>query len=213
MNQGMQDDFKRDGLVSQLVRRIGDLEAFEREFRLKQFGSGGGNFTLIDDQVLAADSASVTFAAIPGTYKHLMFEVSVRASHVGAADFLVGRFNGDAGNNYYSLSAAIRHSASLTTVERVGTSSGLIAIATGTTAGAGDVASQSITIPDYASTTFNKGWVTPAAYTSPRSAGNISIRYIGGEWISNAAITDIVFTMDGGSNILAGSRFTLYGLS
>ena len=42
MNNSMRDDFKRDGLVSQLVRRIGDLEAFEREFRLKQFGSGGG---------------------------------------------------------------------------------------------------------------------------------------------------------------------------
>lgn len=39
MNRSMQDDFKRDGLVSQLLRRISDLEAFKREFRLKQFGT------------------------------------------------------------------------------------------------------------------------------------------------------------------------------
>lgn len=43
MNQGMQDDFKRDGFVSQLMTRLGRLEAFEREFRLKKFTGSGGN--------------------------------------------------------------------------------------------------------------------------------------------------------------------------
>lgn len=37
MNQGMQDDFKRDGFISQLMKRLSRLEAFEREFRLKRF--------------------------------------------------------------------------------------------------------------------------------------------------------------------------------
>lgn len=38
MNRSMQDDFKRDGFISQLMTRLARLEAFEREFRLKQFG-------------------------------------------------------------------------------------------------------------------------------------------------------------------------------
>lgn len=42
MNNSFNEDFKNDGLISNLVRRISELERFEREFRLKKFGTGGG---------------------------------------------------------------------------------------------------------------------------------------------------------------------------
>lgn len=38
MNPSMQEDLKRDGLFSQIMRRITRQEEFEREFRLKKFG-------------------------------------------------------------------------------------------------------------------------------------------------------------------------------
>lgn len=210
MNNSMRDDFKRDGMFTQIMKRITDLEAFEREFRLKQFGSGGGgNYTLISDQVLAAGSLTITFSGISQSYKHLIMITNLRSN--GATGIANVQFNGDASAVYSSILQFINNAAV-----------GFIQVINGTAGdfcfseNAGGIANAfrptHVTIPDYTGSTF-KSWTGTGHAPGAGTTGNIYNFFIGGHWKNTAAITDIVLTEKGGGTFSIGSRATLYGLS
>lgn len=208
MNRGLQEDFKRDGMFSQIIKRISDLEAFEREFRLKQFGGAAG-LTMIDDQVLAASAASFSFVGIPATYKHLKIEFSARSDRAAGSDAVKIAYNGDAGNNYVGL---IQWGAGQNEQAAAGAPFTFTFISAATSP-ANWFNNSEITIFDYANTVTYKSYQARGMQTVTNVAGNFYIYDGMGIWLSLAAINEISIYPNIGPNFVAGSRATLYGIS
>jgi len=61
-------------------------------------GSSSGGDTVISDQTLGADTQTISFTSIPGTYTHLRLFVLLRTD--SANNDIGVRFNNDAGANY-----------------------------------------------------------------------------------------------------------------
>lgn len=157
-------------------------------------GGGGGAVALISNQTLVATAASVTFSAIPGTYRELWLTINTLSSAAAAARL---RFNGDTGANY-----------SHDRVNRFGSSSanGATSIDVGsvdTVAGA-----IRVEIPNYSGATITKG-LCGNGYVL--SGGTPVAEYCGGTWNNTAAITSItLFPSTGVFSV--GASFSLYGV-
>lgn len=163
--------------------------------------SGGGNFTLISDVILAADSASFTFTSIPQTHKHLM--VIYNGNYPNSDDFSV-KFN-DTGSYAHTVYRAYE-SNSITVWSSGGFAAGVLAESS-----IGWV-SVSVLIPSYSRTSIEK--VALSQYHG--MATSSGYRRVGGSAIQSgvySAITSLTFINRLGNPLKSGSRFTLYGLS
>lgn len=161
---------------------------------------------LISDQVLGADAASVVFSSIPQTFKHLEVRASVRSTLAAtSADRLWIRVNGDTSANY-STSRLIGNGAAVVSDTQGGTGCE-IGYTYGATATANLYSAHRIEFPNYT-----------AAYTkafdgtfAARLNGSYEIGTNGGYWNNTAAITSLTVLSQGGGNLKAGTRVTLYG--
>lgn len=70
---------------------------------------GASGLVPIADSILLADAASLTFSAIPQTYKHLKIEAQYR-NNPSANSWLLARYNGDT-NTRYGGQSRINHAA------------------------------------------------------------------------------------------------------
>jgi hypothetical protein len=165
-------------------------------------GGGGSGWTLISDQVLAVNAASLTFSAIPGTYKDLRIEYEARQTAAAPADDVFHcQFNADAAANYQSYDE-----------NRFGNANNAAAtmIRCGTVAGSGTTAG-----------VYAFGVIDVFAYSDATRFKNLQSRGffpVGafedrdhGIWRSNAAITAVKLLFSGAQVFAAGSRFRLYG--
>jgi hypothetical protein len=164
------------------------------------------SLVLIESIVVAPAVASVTFSAIPQTYKHLKLFASVRSAVVSKYDSAFAQFNGDTGANYWyaSHNGGSAHSVYNTS----GVTWAVLCAATGNSSDADIFAGSEATIFDY--TGSSKKIVSKMvreAHTSTDLYGNQSITV----WQNTAAITSILLWANGG-NLMAGSRFDLYGI-
>jgi hypothetical protein len=181
--------------------------------------AGSSGVSLIQDQVLSSPAASVTFSAIPGTFKHLQLKITAASEASEAFAYLSLEFNGDSGSNYAtqaingnnsSVSAFI-NSSSLPgnpTTEKIIAVPGASALANA----GGTVV---IDIPSYAQTTFLKAaTVAGGGVLGSSLSGSNMFTYTSLlVWDNTAAITSIVIALVDGSNFVAGSEFTLYGFN
>ena len=149
--------------------------------------------------------------AVPTTYQRLMVNWRARADTAAASDTLDLAFNDDFGVNYiYQQSEA--NNATLT-----GSNSGAatVVIHVGTipagTATANYFGSGSF-IVDGANDTTNfktvQGYACGFAASNNMFCGDYS-----GQWLSTAAVNIVCFTPNTGVNIVAGSSFSVYGMS
>jgi hypothetical protein len=163
--------------------------------------SGGGNFTLITDTLLAVDTANFDFTSIPGTYTHLFIVTLTRSDNGGGSfDFILMRFNNDSGTNYdYANSAG----------SSTGASSAQMGVTTGATATSGAPGTLNIMIPNYTGTTF---WKQADGFGGD-ARGVTNSGLSAGTWKNTAAITRITIFPSSGTHWVAGSRATLYGLN
>jgi hypothetical protein len=159
--------------------------------------------------------ASVTFAGIPSTYKHLQIRCLVQETRAtyGIAEFDL-RFNADSGSNYshHGLwgdggSASASGNASAGSI-RIG--NGTFGTNTGGTFGAGI-----IDILDYASITKNK---VVRALTGVDVNGTVGgaggrVGLFSGSWYNTLPVTSFVLTPSSPStDFTQYSQFTLYGV-
>lgn len=168
---------------------------------------------LIQSQVLAANSPTVTFTAIPQTYKHLLLLVTARSS-TSATNATTGlTFNNDSAADYDWLRLnAVGGAAGATatpTSSLIGTGPVPAATATANLAGA-----KEILIQRYSDTNFLKNCLfrDVELYTLGTD-GTYNLHTGGGTWRSTAAITRLDISETSGGNFLAGSSFDLYGIS
>ena len=171
-----------------------------------------GALTRIAQQILGSPAASVTFSSIPGTYTSLLLVCKAASSASQNNDQVQLQFNGvtAASYNYQILTAAggSPSASDGTSVQYI--ACGNVKAATGR---AGSSGIFTITIQGYAETTFNQS-ATSYGGTNIGSGGNGPlIQIYWGESASAAAITSLTLFLNSGGNFIAGSSFTLYGMS
>lgn len=172
------------------------------KYRNLMAGQSIGDYELITTTALGSAQASVTFStANLSQYKHLQIRITSRTSSTADYEEVKFRFNGDSGSNYnghylfgtgtQALSGAMGNAIQ-----------GYGYFTTAANAAANYFGSAVMDILDFNSTTKNK--------TVRTLSGNQYIVLASGLWMSTAAVTSI--TLLAGGNLVAGSRFSLYGL-
>lgn len=158
-------------------------------------------YTPISSQTLTSASASVSFTSIPSTYTDLIVVINAAVAS-GSGDVLM-TFNGDTSNNYTYLTM---------------TGNGSTAVSARSTSRANIPCDYNgwltttlaenciIHIMNYYNTTTFKTVLTRA-----NNAG-VGIDLNTGVWRSRTAINQITFINNAGSNYIAGSTFSLYGI-
>jgi uncharacterized phage protein gp47/JayE len=173
-------------------------------------GAGGvaGTYELIETSIVSGSSTTtVTFSNLgtyASTYKHLQIR-GVAKPATNANTYL--RMNGDTGNNYawhelytYDPASSVASSA--------GTSQNHIkAIYADGTGTANSFGAGVIDILDCYSSTKNK---TVRILTGTTDDVFVAVR--SGLWNNTASITSLTLTTSDGSNLVAGSRFSIYGI-
>jgi hypothetical protein len=157
--------------------------------------SASGAMVLIQEVSVSSSVTSVTFSSIPQTYKHLKLAIYLNSAEAGGAA-LSARFNGDSAADYswVQLSGSGSSSGSGVTQAFIGLAS------TG-------VSTNDVFIPGYTNTTtLKRGSAT--SYD-----GVVGVYITGFSWSSTAAITSVQIFTQTSANILAGSVFSLYGIS
>ena len=174
------------------------------------------DYELIESVFLSASASSVVFSNLDKyaiEYKHLELRTVAKSNRSGNnEDNLTARFNGDAGANYSrhailvtSASPGVVTSSSFTPDSYISFSR----LAT-TNSGAAEAFSASVVqILDAFSNSKNK---TAKVFTGFVSNTHNVIRLESGSWQNLSPISSITLSTQFGPLLLAGSRFSLYGI-
>ena len=176
-------------------------------------GGGGGVWVFIAETILGAPAASITFAAIPATYRHLFWMCELRTDRVAEWDYFLMRFNADAGNNYdgrwtqfvnattYGGGVAQTSIAAYVSTEAANSRASCYGMATVWMAG-------------YASAVREKFAMIRAIVAGNRGAWtDFQDTLSAGTWRNTAAINRVDFLPFTGPNFVAGSTIALYGIT
>lgn len=169
-------------------------------------GGGSSDLVELDEVTLGSAAASVTFSSIPATYRDLVVVAEARLSNGGLNHDLhmqVGATTVDTGSNYFWMQSYMEASPARTqqgpvTSARVGQPQ-----AAGRTAGFFSVVE--VTIGSYATTGRGRwGMATSRDYDRHGQSWF--------NWTNTAAAIDTIkFFNPSAGNLVAASRFTLYG--
>jgi len=175
-------------------------------------GSGGsGAWTLIERQVLAATSSSITFSSLAG-YEDLLVSIMARGDSAVTSLNVQCRFNGDSGTNYgYQKIQGTGTTASV--ANQGGTAATFLfpGIVPGSTAQANACGYIDLAIPAYLRTVFNKIAFAKNSCQIGSTTGSTSLlQTINGFWANTAAITSINLSPASG-NFIIGSTFAVFG--
>lgn len=173
-------------------------------------GSGGvaGTYELIETYVLGSSQSSVVFSSLgtySSTYKHLQIRLAARTDRSDTSDFLRMRINGDTAANYANHEL-IGTGSSVVSGAGTSTSSMLFGRAGAASSGANVFGAVVVDILDAYSSTKNK---------TIRSLGGIAtaqVRLDSGHRRSTESTTSLTILPGEGTNLVAGSRFSLYGI-
>jgi hypothetical protein len=175
-----------------------------------------GDYELIETAIVSGTSTTaITFSNLgqyASTYRHLQIRSSVKSSldnaSLGSGNVRM-RFNGDTGNNYaiHKLFGNGSVAASLADTSRSATIGSLLFSSNTANAFSGGVCD----ILDAYSTSKNKT-TRLLASAQATSSGQNFIQLVSGVWLNSSSLTSIELAPEDGGNIVAGSRFSLYGI-
>lgn len=176
------------------------------------FANPFGRWSLIAETVLTQSAASITFATIPQTYRHLILLSSARTDRVLTVDNISVRFNADAGNNYDKQEVYGNNAAVGGGTASLGVTAIPAAVCDAANSRANSFGGGHIFILNYTNTNFEKDiYGISGNEGTPTSATMFAmLRY--GHWRSQAAITSITILPGTGPNFVANSIFQLYGV-
>lgn len=175
---------------------------------------GSPGSTLLFDSTLGGTATSIDTSTVLAGYKHLRGYFQGKSDRAGQVFEGVDiQFNGDTGSNYDSINDDFNNSTTA-----IGTGEVLAAAQAqiGSISGASGVANVpggfTFDVPNYGGTTFHKTFASSGGVKYASSTTNIHNYLYSGVWRSTAAITRIVVKTRNGSNFIAGTRLTVYGL-
>jgi hypothetical protein len=164
----------------------------------------------IQTYTLTSATSSVTFSNIPQTYTDLKIVASLRGTSGFATMQLYMRFNSSTSG--YSARQLYGNGSSLTTDALSNSGAAISIVNMNTSVSTANVfSSTDIYIPNY-SLGSNKS-ISAESVTENNSTGEALAGLTAGFLSNNAPITSINFTNQSASDFLAGSTFTLYGIS
>jgi len=168
------------------------------------------NYVLLGKQTLTTSAASVTFSSIPQTgYTDLKVVASVRSTKVDTTDYIYFTFSGSssyAATKVLYGSGAAAGSFNWSTVS--GITGGIINAANNT---ASTFSSVDIYIPNYTASQYKS--VSIDTVQEGNTGSGIYATLMAGLSNSNTAISSITFANESGSNFIANSTFSLYGIA
>jgi hypothetical protein len=169
--------------------------------------AGGVAFEQIATTILSSNTSSISFSitGLGSTYKHLQLRYVERDSTNDIYGQIVVRFNGDTGSNYSGHTLRGNGSSVTSSGAANGT---IITTGTGNTAPSGAFTGGIIDILDAFSTAKLK---TVRILTGRVTPGDNEILFQSAAWQNTAALTSISVAGNG-TNMLTGSRFSLYGI-
>ena len=179
-------------------------------------GGAAGDYELISTTILGSSAASVTFSGLgtsAAAYKHLQIRATARTDRSGAdSDPVILRFNSDSGSNYarhgllgYNFGGSSAMQSNAGTSQTSLYLSEAMPVASSTSNSFGGIVAD---ILDFQSSSKNKTVRSLAGMNAAWS----SIELRSGVWLSTSAVTSITLLPLVGSNLVTGSRFSLYGL-
>jgi hypothetical protein len=173
-------------------------------------GAGGavaGDYELISTSIVSGSStSSITFdvSSFASTYKHLQIRLVGRPASSNI-NFLM-QLNSDSGSNY-NWHELYKYTFTGTVTSGAGTNQTSLKVAYSDSSVSTSYGVSVIDVIDAFSTSKNK---TIRAFTGALLDPFIALR--SGAWRNTAAISSIYLYCEGGVNIAAGSRFSLYGI-
>lgn len=176
--------------------------------------AGGAGYELIQTTVLGSNTATVTFSNINTytQYEHLQLRITARSDRNSDQDTLNIRLNNDSSTTYRTHILKGTGSAVESTTETF-TGSFLALKIPDATQGANIYAAAVIDLLDFSNASKNTTMRLFGGYDNTAFVGlpeDIVLK--SGLYPSAAAITQISFLSATGSNFVAGSRFSLYGI-
>lgn len=179
---------------------------------LSQGGGAGaaGAFEQIATTVLTSTANTITFSAIPSTYKHLQLRMVSKTTDSSASGYLFLRFNSDSGSNYSYHYVLGNGSSAVSAAASSSTFAGLIFM-NGNSVSASAFSPNMLDILDYADTNKFKTSILFGGRANG-STGASQVHLESANWRSTSAITSINLLFGDGTNLSIGSRFTLYGI-
>lgn len=173
---------------------------------------GPAAYDLLETQVLASDTSSVTFSNMLSTYSSTYHSLQIRGvarsgRNVGESSGVSMRFNNDSGNNY-SFYGMVASNTSSTSYTGANLSYVTVTGAPQINKGSSAYAAFYIDIDD----PFSANKVT--VFRGYGGFGNevTQIRTVAGAWGSNSAVDSITFYEQEGYNLISGTRISIYGL-
>ena len=169
------------------------------------------NYVLLERIELNASTASVTFASIPQTgYTDLKVVVSARSDYAGVVETCNLQINGVTTATYPSRYVQGDGAAASSATTNI-SGSVPIGVVTGNTATSSTFGSAEIYLPNYTDSSNYQSLSGDSV--SENNATTSYTRLSAGLWQNNAAITTIAMFPYLGTNWLANSTFSLYGLA
>lgn len=170
------------------------------------------SFDLISSTILTSTASTVTFSSIPNNYKHLQIRYVARNDRAFAFDTFMLRFNGVSTNSYivhdlYGNGSSVTSSAAggSSAQSQMQLTTWLPTAQSAANAFYGGI----VDILDYGSTTKN---TTVRMLGGKHDASSYNdVRLNSGAWFNTSAVSSITL-FAGSSNLVSGSRFSLYGI-
>ena len=171
---------------------------------------GSGSLVPLYDSRLGAAAASFDVTSLSAAYRDLFWRLDARTDGTGNGPNLIIRINGDTAANYaYQLvfgegGSAFGRNNDAATYLQAGT------LPTSTHSPRRMTAEGAFT--DYAETSNYKSYQGRYFGRWGASTGQVDTGTAGGEWRSTAAINHLTFSLSDGTNFVAGSRLTIWGV-
>jgi hypothetical protein len=163
-----------------------------------------GAYDSLATVTLTATTASITFAGIPNTYKHLQIRFIARGASGGG---ILTTLNSDTAANY-SYHSLTGEGATASANSGVSASNMLFVRNGGIQTAASTFSAGVIDLLDYANTNINK---TLRTLNGGDANGSGNIQLESGSWRNTAAINSATLTHNG-SGFAQYSQFSLYGV-
>jgi len=188
-------------MINSMVRSVVTAKRWYRSMLAGNAKYNPGAYEQISTILVSTATQFLFFTNIPQDYKHLQLRMTLRTDSTSADCYI--SFNGDDVNAQYHY---IMGNGSSVFSSGVTSSSAVIAIPELSNSTSGAFTANIVDILDYSS---------PNKFTTSRSlSGGTSInqiRMFSATWRNTAAVTQIRLN-SGGGNMVAGTRFSLYGI-
>lgn len=198
-------------MINSMARSLITAKKYYRSMLAGNDAFNPGAYELISTTILGSNSASTTLdvSAYTSTYKHLQVRCTTRTNRSAAdADNIRVRFNSDTSANY-NIHFIYGNGTIVGASNESAPTSLILADATAANGATGAFATGVIDISDAFSTSKFKTLKTLHGYAG---VGVPEVVLASGLWRSTSAITSMTLFPQLGSQILAGSRFSLYGI-